>query len=133
MKKPIGSIFLLAAGFSTGFILAKIDSNPTSIVSSPVAAIQGEDSYEIRFEGSTGDRFVGVYIIGTIPTRIEKIEDRLPYKVTFNAPRSAYVTATGSLYSSNSQVKVTILRNGIECHKELAVGSGVSKEAKTCL
>jgi hypothetical protein len=133
MKKIISSIVLLGIGFVAGYGVAKLGgSNPLAVIPNPVAAIKGEDSYEIKFEGNTGDKLVGSYVITTNPMRIEKIEDRLPYKVAFSAPRNVSVSASAFSFGGKSQVKVTILRNGIECNSIIAVGSGVPEGSKTC-
>lgn len=133
MKKLISSIVLLGIGFAAGYGVAKLGgSNPLAIIPNPVAALSGEDSYEVKFEGNPGDKLIGSYSIGTTPTRIEKIEDRLPYTVKFTAPRKASVSAFGLSFGGNKQVKVTILRNGIECNSIVAVGSGVYEGSKTC-
>jgi hypothetical protein len=132
MKKIVNPIILLGIGFAAGFTVAKLgNSNPLSIIPNPVAAFKGEDSYEIKFEGNPGDKLFATYSIGTTPARIEKIEDRLPYTVKFTAPRKASVSAHGFSFGSQA-VKVTILRNGIDCHVVVAVGSAVSDSSKIC-
>lgn len=133
MKRLFGSIILLGIGFAAGYAVAKLSggSNPLAIIPNPVAAIKGEYSYEIKFDGNPGDKLIGSYSIGTTPMRIEKIEDRVPYTVSFTAPRTAPVSAFGASFGGKP-VKVTILRNGIECNSVQAVGSGVYEGSKTC-
>lgn len=133
MKKVFSTVLLLGIGFASGFTVAKLgNSNPLSIIPNPVAAFKGEDSYEIKFDGNAGDRVIGSYSIGTTPLRVEKIDDRIPYKVAFTAPRNASVSAFAMAFGGKGTVKVTILRNGIECNSIVAVGSGIPEGYKTC-
>jgi hypothetical protein len=130
MKTLISSIVLLGIGFAAGYAVAKLGgSNPLAAIPNPIAAIKGEDQYEVLYEGQPGVKFIGSYgfwnFNGTTPMRTEVVQATLPHKVTFTAPKGVIAVATAQ------NINVKIYRNGVECKESpLWTGSGVPSTAR---
>lgn len=96
----------------------------------PISAMNifgGSDTYKIEWTGSNGSKLFGSYVItsrrpGT-PSKVEKITSILPYEVIFSTQKNTLVSAAG-IASNQSTVEIKIFKNGSECGKTAAVGSG---------
>ncbi|MDZ8135132.1 MAG: hypothetical protein RM049_07485 [Nostoc sp. DedQUE04] len=100
------------------------NTNPISVANS----FSGSDKYEVQWNGPKGTKIVGTYVIGstkdlTAPSRVENVEVILPHKVSFSAPKQSIVSADGTLLGQG-KLEIKIYKNGSECGKPTAVGSG---------
>lgn len=121
MKNLLKLVFL--AGFA--FSAFRAFCNPLLAFSS---SFSSEDKYQIKWEGSTEAQLYGSYVIMNIhnpnaPTRVEKVNAKLPYTVNFSTPKNAMVSASGDTLSKG-YVIVEIYKNGMKCGKEAIIGSG---------
>ncbi|MEH1871615.1 hypothetical protein [Nostoc sp.] len=94
----------------------------------------GSDNYEVSWDGTSGAKLWGSYVIssksvGQVP-RVEKITEKLPYKVNFSASKNALISAAGATLNQGT-VEIKIFRNGVECGKVAVTGSG-SMSSKIC-
>lgn len=95
----------------------------------------GLDKYEIQWIGNQGSKIYGSYSIMSItdlsaPTRVESVKALLPHKVNFSAPKKSIVSAS-ALTLEKATVEVKIYRNGSECGRVVAIGSGAGAD-KVC-
>ncbi|MEH2031027.1 MAG: hypothetical protein V7K67_15420 [Nostoc sp.] len=111
---------------SSSITSTSLDSVPSS--NSVTKSSGGSDKYEIQWIGNQGSKIYGSYSILSMtdlksPTRVESVKAVLPYKVNFSAPKKSIVSA-GALTFEKATVDVKIYRNGSECGRVGAVGSG---------
>ncbi|WP_375494397.1 hypothetical protein [uncultured Nostoc sp.] len=103
-------------------------SNSVLSSNSVTKSSSGSDKYEIQWIGNQGSKIYGSYVIGNItklnaPPRIENVEAVLPHRVNFSAPQESTVSADAVMLGGG-KVEVKIYRNGSECGRVIAVGSG---------
>lgn len=83
--------------------------------------------YEIEFSGNPGKRLFAQYQLfdpsGRKPTRIEKIEAVLPYKITITPSAGYQVNATAIQDNETGSIEISISRDGVDCTKPEIVGS----------
>ncbi|MBD2453078.1 hypothetical protein H6G80_03185 [Nostoc sp. FACHB-87] len=106
-----------------------ITSEP--VVNSP----SGSDKYEIQWSGASGKELFAGYSILSLdppgtPMKVESIKGKLPHKVNFSASKNTIVSASGNTFP-HTAVEIKIYKNGSECGKVVAVGSGVGAN-KVC-
>jgi len=115
------NLFLLLCLVSLGFA-GKTFAAPL------LALANGEDQYQIQWQGASGQELFGSYSIQDAdfnkPMRVEAVHTKLPHKIDFSAVKNSAVIATG-FTTTGDQVTVEIYRNGLECGKAIVVGSGV--------
>lgn len=120
---------------------AFLQSCTPSAKSSPIASLQsvadspsGSDKYEVHWSGASGKELYAGYSIlsldGNTPMRVESVQAKLPHKISFSAPKNAIVSASGNTLNQGN-VEIKIYRNGSECGKVVAVGSGAGAN-KAC-
>ncbi|MEH1790317.1 MAG: hypothetical protein V7L23_33330 [Nostoc sp.] len=108
-------------------------SNSVLSSNSVTKSSSGSDKYEIQWIGTQGSKIQAVYVINThlmAPSRVEHVEVVLPHKVNFSAPQESIVLADAVMLGSG-KVEVKIYRNGSDCGKVTAVGSGAGVD-KIC-
>lgn len=90
-------------------------------------SLSGSDNYEIQWTGASGSELFASYGIASknpgTPSTIEKVTAKLPYKISFTAPKNTLISASGMLMNQGT-VEIKIFRNGSECGKAAFVGSG---------
>lgn len=117
MKSLLRFVFLGSAAFSAFQVFGHPMLN----------AFATEDRYQITWEGAASQPLYGSYVIGSAgsvgqPDRVEKVVAQLPHTVSFSA-KNAIVSASGVTPTSND-VTIKIYKNGRECGKVTAIGSG---------
>ncbi len=121
MKNLINLVFV--AGI--GFFGLRVLGNPLLSLSNPFSH---SDQYQVQWSGTAGAKVFGSYVISfrnnpSTPTRVEKVTATLPYKLSFSAPKSALIAASGATLNQG-QVEIKIYKNGSECGLEAFAGSG---------
>ena len=125
----------------TSFCAPPVNSNlitSSNLVPSSTSATKsssGSDKYEIQWTGTKGSKVYASYAITsttdlTAPSRVENVEAVLPYKANFSTPQKSIVSAD-VLTFEKGKVEVKIYKNGSECGRANAVGSGAGA-GKTC-
>lgn len=129
-------------GIASGLILLQsctpaAKSNPVTSSVELTTSPSGPDKYEIHWTGNGKELFAGYSIMyknPSTPMRVENVQGKLPHKVSFSTPQNSIVSASGFAFKDGgkqSDVEIKIYKNGSECGKVVAVGSGASPN-KVC-
>lgn len=118
---------LLKLVFLTGFTFFTLQACGNPLKDSRDSS--NKEQYQIKWEGSAGAKLFGSYVIRdrnnyTTPAKVEKVAAKLPYALSFSAPKNSIIGVSGGTLN-REQITIKIYKNGSECGQEALTDSGI--------